>query len=288
VIVGVARGLPPADEVAGCVDVLVADRDGSGDAVVPADGLDQGVRRLLDAIERSPIAATALAMLLRGNDRRRQADAFASESLVYSILQAGPEFRDRLAAIRRPTSEPDDGAAIRVDRDGGELEITLARPHVHNAFNRTMRDELIEALTLALADSTIETVVLRAEGPSFCSGGDLSEFGTLPDPATAHLVRMTRNVGRLLAVLHERLQVRLHGACIGAGIELAAFGDRVTAAPDTHVALPELSFGLIPGAGGTVSIPARIGRRRTAWLALTGASLDAATAREWGLVDEVA
>ncbi len=61
----------------------------------------------------------------------------------------------------------------------------------------------------------------------------------------------------------------------------------MTAAADTTVALPELGLGLIPGAGGTISLPRRIGRHRTAWLALTQQPIDAATAREWGLVDEL-
>jgi enoyl-CoA hydratase/carnithine racemase len=80
----------------------------------------------------------------------------------------------------------------------------------------------------------------------------------------------------------------VHGACIGAGIEVPAFAGRVLAAPDAYVMLPEVSMGLVPGAGGTVSITGRIGRWRTAWLALTGSRLDAHTALSWGLVDEIA
>ena len=67
----------------------------------------------------------------------------------------------------------------------------------------------------------------------------------------------------------------------------AAFADRVVARPDTFVALPEVAMGLIPGAGGTVSLPRRIGRQRTAYLALSGRRLDVATAHAWGLVDAV-
>jgi len=57
--------------------------------------------------------------------------------------------------------------------------------------------------------------------------------------------------------------------------------------PDTRFALPELALGLVPGAGGTVSLPRRVGRHRTALLGLTGAPIDAATALDWGLVDAV-
>ena len=71
------------------------------------------------------------------------------------------------------------------------------------------------------------------------------------------------------------------------GIELSAFAGTVEAAEGTTVSLPEVSMGLIPGAGGTASIPRRIGPQRAAWLALTGTRLDAATAVRWGLVDRI-
>ena len=78
-----------------------------------------------------------------------------------------------------------------------------------------------------------------------------------------------------------------NGACVGAGIELPAFAARVVAAQDTVAELPELGMGLVPGAGGTVSVPRRIGRQRAAWWMLSGARLDAETGRAWGLFDEV-
>ncbi|MCZ0997091.1 enoyl-CoA hydratase/isomerase family protein [Streptomyces mirabilis] len=83
------------------------------------------------------------------------------------------------------------------------------------------------------------------------------------------------------------MTAHLHGACVGAGIELAAFAGRVLAAPDTLIRLPEVGMGLIPGAGGTASLPVRIGRERTAYLALSGDTLSAAQALGWGLVDEI-
>ncbi|HYT40119.1 MAG TPA: enoyl-CoA hydratase/isomerase family protein, partial [Acidimicrobiia bacterium] len=79
----------------------------------------------------------------------------------------------------------------------------------------------------------------------------------------------------------------LHGACIGAGIEMAAFAGRVIAHIDAVISLPEVGLGLIPGAGGTVSLPRRIGRHRTAELALGGGPIDAPTAQKWGLVDAI-
>jgi enoyl-CoA hydratase/carnithine racemase len=67
-----------------------------------------------------------------------------------------------------------------------------------------------------------------------------------------------------------------------------AFAGTVIADPGSWFRLPELGMGLIPGAGGTVSLPRRIGRWRTAWMGLTGARVTAAQALEWGLVDSVA
>ena len=61
----------------------------------------------------------------------------------------------------------------------------------------------------------------------------------------------------------------------------------MTARPDTIFRLPEVSMGLIPGAGGTATLPRRIGRQRTAWLAISGAEIGANTALAWGLIDAV-
>ncbi|HWE69679.1 MAG TPA: enoyl-CoA hydratase/isomerase family protein, partial [Acidimicrobiales bacterium] len=150
-----------------------------------------------------------------------------------------------------------------------------------------MRDELCEALAMVGADPSITQVDLNGSGPDFCSGGDLGEFGASGDSAAAHLIRTSRSAARLLGVVGSRVTAHLHGACIGAGIELPAAAGWVTARPDTRIQLPEVGMGLIPGAGGTATLPPRIGRHRTAWLALTGQAIDAATGLAWHLVDEV-
>jgi len=176
---------------------------------------------------------------------------------------------------------------VLAERDGGRLALTFNRPGVHNAYNAASRDALCAALEVAAGDDSIEEIHIYGRGRSFCSGGDLSEFGSRRDPATAHLIRTGRSAARLLAEMSGRVTAHLHGACIGAGIELPAFVGRVLADPDTRIQLPEIALGLIPGAGGTVSLPRRIGRPRTAWLGLTGRRIDARTALAWGLVDAV-
>jgi hypothetical protein len=259
------------------------DPDEPCDVVIAAD--DPLLPELVDAVERNPIAASALVVHLRDTATTVE-QGLAAESALYSTLQAGAEFTAWCRA--RPTKPPiDEGEPVLVDRTDGRLDITLNRPRRHNALNQAMRDALTEALALAVVDDTVTQVRLRGAGPSFCSGGDLDEFGSFPDPATAHISRLTRSPAWLASRLRDRLVVELHGACMGAGIELPAFAGRVIAAPDTVISLPELGVGLIPGAGGTVSVPSRIGRHRTLLLALTAARIDAAAALRWGLIDEI-
>ncbi len=247
---------------------------------------------LLDVVQRVPQAAASLAVLLRQSALLPIAAGLAAESAVYSMLQGGPEFAAWRAATP-PTPDPQpDRPTVVVVRDGSRLHVTLDRPHRHNAVTTRLRDELHEALTIAVVDDSVDAVVLDGSGPSFCSGGDLGEFGSRPDPVTAHLTRLLRSPAALLERLRERLgehlEVRVHGSTYGGGIEMAAFGGRVVAHPATRFALPEVSLGLVPGAGGTASITRRIGRQRTAALGLLGTPIDADRALAWGLVDEIA
>lgn len=243
-------------------------------------------KELVAGVVDAPRAAAALADLLRATDGLDVRSALFTESATYSMLLAGGEFA-RWRAGRPRKAVPDPGRApVLVDRDADVLTITLDQPARHNAFNRWMRDALCEALDIAILDDSVRRVRLRGAGASFCSGGDLDEFGTQHDTSLGHAIRLQRSAARRLHQLGDRAEVELHGACIGAGIELAAFAPRVRARDGAWFQLPEVGMGLIPGAGGTVSLPRRIGRWRTAWLAITGSRLDLDTALAWGLVDE--
>ncbi|MEY2454453.1 MAG: hypothetical protein QOD92_4027 [Acidimicrobiaceae bacterium] len=233
-----------------------------------------------------PIASAALDLLLDATASLDVESALIVESATYSTLQAGPEHRSWLAARRRRERAEEDDVLL-VARSGGTLQLTLNRPHVRNAFNAAMREALLDGLMIATLDPSVEHIVIDGAGANFCSGGDLDEFGTLEDPASAHLLRVERNVGRAVHQLRDRTTVTVHGACIGAGVEIPAFAGRVIARPDATFRLPEIGMGLVPGAGGTVSIPRRIGRERFRSMALTGAMIDAPTALSWGLVDEI-
>lgn len=287
--VGVHREGPLPAVDADAFDVLLSVHPGAPAPWVglAPPGLDPAVATLQAAADRQPVAAAVAAQVLRMTLALPFEQALTLESLAYSALLASAGFRAWRAA-HPPRPRPDDGRPrIRLDEAAGVLALRLARPEARNAFDARLRDELVEALAFALDHPDAPPVELSGEGPAFSAGGDLDEFGQAPDVGVAHLIRTLRAPARLARRLGPRLTVRVHGACIGAGIEVPAAAQRVVAARDAVFRLPEVGMGLIPGAGGMASLPQRIGRHRTAWLALSGAPLDAPTALAWGLVDAI-
>lgn len=290
VVIGLAVSGGPAPELEPlleALDVTLAPVAGRREVVAVADPLVE-LERMRAVVSAHPHATTVLAGLLRTTAALPVPTALDVESTAYSMLLGGPEFAAWL--VRRgdrplPPLVAADPLVVR--RTADVLHLTMNRPERRNAYGREVRDALVDALQIAVLDGSIRRVVLDGAGSSFCSGGDLDEFGTTPDLVTAHLVRTRGGAGRPLHHLADRTEVRVHGSCVGAGIELPAFAGRVVASPDTTFRLPEVGMGLVPGAGGTVSIPLRIGRWRTFHLALTGTEIDARTARDWGLVDEL-
>jgi enoyl-CoA hydratase/carnithine racemase len=240
---------------------------------------------VLAQVAANPRAAGVMVELLRILPSLSLDDGLVAESLAYGVLQGSDEF-SRWLDLRGPAAALPSGRVM-LERAGPILRITLDRPQADNAIDAPMRDELASALELALLDSTIERVELRGAGRSFSLGADLAEFGTTRDPARAHAIRRQTLPARLAARLGERLEAHVQGACVGAGLELAAYAGRITAGPRAWFQLPELAMGLLPGAGGCVSLVRRIGRQKTALLYLSGKRISALTAFEWGLVDEI-
>lgn len=266
-------------------------------SLIGVQDVDEAVSEVVTAIGGNPSAATVLGSLLRWTGQLQIPDALDVESLAYSTLLGGEEFRawlrgrssspGRVPESRSESSGEEEQAEVLLDRDGARLRIDLNNPRRHNAYSAGMRDALVRALQMVDLDPSIEEVLLAGRGRSFCAGGDLTEFGTTPDPLTAHFIRTRSGAALRLARVASRVTAHLHGACAGAGIELPAYASWVVADAETQMWLPELAMGLIPGAGGTVSIPRRIGRWRAAYLGFTGHHLSASRALDWGLVDEV-
>lgn len=245
---------------------------------------------LQQRVAQFPQAASIFLQLLRHQEHASDEDGLWAESLAYGVLQQGHEFRNWLQGQQSrqgahpdvPTTDP-----VLLSREHQTLLIRFNRPAARNAYSAAMRDALYEALLLLEADSSLERCVISGEGDCFCVGGDLAEFGLAPDAAVAHGIRMQRPVAALLLKHQQRIECFVHRACIGSGIELPACAGRLVATSETFFELPELSMGLIPGAGGTVSILRRMGRHRLAWWVLSGKKINAQTALAWGLIDEI-
>lgn len=299
-VLDAGTGLPEADRprivdwlgTLACPSVAVAAAGARSDLAAACDVIvpdADAARPVVRAVARNPVAATVLVQVLRVTERMPVADALVVESLAYASLQGGAEYARWLAANRAEAvfAPTDDGPAVLMHRDGDAIRLVLNRASNRNAMSVEMRDALVEALSLVIADASIERVEIIGRGRCFSTGGDLTEFGTVPDAASGHIVRSLSVPGRFLASCAARVTARVHGACIGSGVEFPAFAGRVTASAGAHFLLPEVGMGLIPGAGGCVSIARRIGRQRLAWWALTGKRIHARRALEWGLVDAI-
>lgn len=254
------------------------------DAVIEPPVKLEGVVRQIVA---NPLAAAAIVRLLRILPVLTPEQGLVAESMAYAMLQGSDEHKHWLAA-RRSSKELAQPGAVRLDRVGRTLIVTLDRPESRNAIDSGMRDGLHDAFVLAALDDDILNVTLRAQGRAFSLGADLDEFGTTTDPASAHAIRSLTLPALGALRCTEKLEAHVQGACVGAGLELAAYAARLCATSDAWFQLPELAMGILPGAGGCVSLIRRIGRQRTALMILSGKRLSARQALAWGLIDRIA
>ncbi|MDE2670012.1 MAG: enoyl-CoA hydratase/isomerase family protein [Chloroflexota bacterium] len=168
--------------------------------------------------------------------------------------------------------------------DRGVATVTLNRPERLNAINMAMRDLLWEYLQACRDHPDVRAVCFRGEGRSFSAGADISEFGTAPSLWESRRARHERDVWGLLLSLPVPLVARLHGYCFGAGLELPLCCDVRVAAEDARFALPEVTLGYIPSAGGTQTLPRTIPPGAAADLILTGEPVGTEEALRWGLI----
>lgn len=287
VVVGIHDGGPRPWDAFEAFDILLTNDHNPPAPWVGVADVQAVLGELLAQVNAQPVACAAAAQVIRASLQLSFEQALIEESLAYSMLLASEGFRAWRAA-NPPRQRPDDPVPrVLIDEADSALTLTLNRPAARNAFDASMRDELCAALAFAAEHPDAPPVILTGAGPAFSAGGDLDEFGQAADPGTAHLIRTLRSAAQCVRDLGPRITARLHGACVGAGIEVPAAAGRVTAREGTYFRLPEVSMGLIPGAGGTATIPRRVGRHRAAYMALSGGDIDLATAHAWGLVDAV-
>jgi enoyl-CoA hydratase len=169
------------------------------------------------------------------------------------------------------------------------MQITLNRPEAANAFNTQMALDLVSAFEAAAMDPcNIRAIILTGSGSrAFCAGGDLKERNGMSNAAWSkqHLIyeRMAR------AVINCPIPIigAINGAAYGGGCELAAAVDFTYVAEGAKFAQTEVKIGIIPGAGGTQTLPRAIGERRAKELILTGQVFTAQQALKWGLANAV-
>ena len=177
---------------------------------------------------------------------------------------------------------------IILSKIGDVAEISLNRPRVLNAYNIQMRDDMSQALEAVSLDPDVRSIILRGEGDrAFCTGADLTEFGTAPSRVIARQVRWERDVWGQFLSLDKPIVAALHGFVIGSGIEMAMLCDIRIASEDAVFGLPEAALGMLPAAGGTQTIPRMIGRSRALEALLSNERMDASKALEIGLVHRV-
>jgi enoyl-CoA hydratase/carnithine racemase len=175
---------------------------------------------------------------------------------------------------------------VDLTRDGAVARLMLNRPGKANALTSPILDELAAALEALAGDAGLRVVVLGGAGKAFCGGADVNELARLDASSAGAFVGRIHRACEALRRLPVPVVARLHGAVIGAGLELAAACDLRIAAEGTRFAMPEVRLG-IPSVVEAALLPRLMGSGRAAWLVLTGEAIDARRAFEWGLVEQV-
>ena len=167
--------------------------------------------------------------------------------------------------------------------------IKLNRPNASNALNTQMGRDLVRAFEdIALDPGDLRCVVLTGSGDkAFCAGGDLKERRGMTDEQWTRQHVIFERMVRALIDCPVPIIGAVNGAACGGGCEIAGACDFLYAADSARFALTEVTLGIMPGGGGTQTLPRAVGERRAKELILTGKPFTATQARDWGLVNEV-
>jgi enoyl-CoA hydratase len=171
------------------------------------------------------------------------------------------------------------------EKKGGLVDLTLNRPERLNAANLQLAREMTQAVGEIEADDEVRVVVLHGAGRGFCAGADIKAMAE--GELSGMLVQQMTALCTQLESLSKVSIAAVHGYATGGGCEMALACDLRLAADSAHFGLPEVKLGLLPGAGGTQRLPRIIGAGRAKWVMYTGEFVDAETALQWGLVNQV-
>lgn len=183
-----------------------------------------------------------------------------------------------------------DFATITVERrDEHILLVTLSRPEVFNAMNTQMGLDLMELFEgFALDAEDVRVIVLTGTGEkAFCAGGDLKERKGMTDEAWQAQHAIFERMVRAIIGCPIPVIAAVNGVAFGGGCEIAAATDFIYASDNARFAVPEVTLGIMPGAGGTQNLPRAMGERRGKEMVLTGSPITAEEAEKYGLVNKV-
>ena len=172
------------------------------------------------------------------------------------------------------------------EKQGALVDLTLNRPERLNAANLQLAREMHEAVGEIEADQEVRVVVLHGAGRAFCAGADIR---AMSEGESSEV--LGRNMSALCSRLEALSKVTIaavHGYATGGGCEMALACDLRLAASGARFGLPEVKLGLLPGAGGTQRLTRIVGVGRAKMAMYTGDFVDAETALQWGMVNQVA
>jgi enoyl-CoA hydratase len=175
---------------------------------------------------------------------------------------------------------------VGLQRRGRTAILTIDNPPV-NALHPMVAEAIADQVAVVGADRDLRALILTGAGKHFMAGGDIEFFKTLDRSSAERYVLGIQRMQDDLAMLPQPVIAALNGTTLGGGCELAMACDIRIAEEHVRLGQPEVSLGLIPGAGGTQALPRLVGLGRAKRLLFTAERIDAAQALEIGLVDEV-
>ena len=164
--------------------------------------------------------------------------------------------------------------------------ITLNSPDHKNQINLRMSQEMDEICRRINQDNDIYVVIVTGSGSVFCNGNELQTPGKIPPRGEAETVQKY-NIAAAVAAIEKPVIAAVNGDALGDGLELALACDVRIAAQNARFGLPEIEAGLIPSGGGTQRLPRIIGRGKALEMILTGETIDAPAALEYGLATKI-
>lgn len=169
------------------------------------------------------------------------------------------------------------------------LRVNLNRPEFANAFNTQMSRELMALFeSFQLDHQDVRVIVLTGAGEkAFCAGGDLKERKGMTDAQWQAQHAVFERMARAILACPVPVIAAVNGAAYGGGCEIAGLCDFIYASDNAKFALTEVTLGIMPGAGGTQTLPRAMGERRAKELILTGLPFTAAEGAQWGFVNKV-